>query len=137
MKVPNSRLSQSSMKKNITDLPFVVAHTSRKIPIVSRIHLQKILQHHINIIYEPRLHVYITYLLVKHPFYFMSALYTYIDYWSVSRQNHQKPKVAVQQYNPFQEESFTHLPGILRRMPVELSSVALACPKLAFYWWSV
>ena len=64
----------------------------------------------------------------------MSALYTYIDYWSVSRQNHQKPKVAVQQYNPFQEESFTHLSGILRRMPVELSSVALVCPKLALFF---
>ena len=63
----------------------------------------------------------------------MSALYTYIDNWSVSRQNHQKNKAAVQQYNPFQEESFIHLSGILRRMPVELSRVAQACPKLAFF----
>ena len=63
MKVPNSRLSQSSMKKNITNLPFVVAHTSRKIPIASRIHLQKNIQLHVNIIYRPMLHVYIPNLL--------------------------------------------------------------------------
>ena len=136
MKVPNSKSKQYEEKYywlTFRCCPYFKKNSNS----IQNSPTKKNRQQHINIIYRPTLHVNITYLLVRHPFH-GCAIYLYWQYcyWSVSRQNHQKLKAAVQQYNPFQEESFTHLSGILRRMPVELSSVALACPKLAFYWWS-